>query len=198
MDKTNKPKIDFSDISTVEEKLVERHVIFQGKVLRLEKDDVSLPDGRPAIREVIRHNGAVAVVPVDDKGRVICVRQFRYPYREILLEIPAGKLEKGENDHEAAARRELREETGAIPGKMTYLGRFYSSAAILDEIIHVYLAEDLTFGDTDPDDDEYLDVTAIPMDELCDMIAAGEVPDGKTQASVMKAAYILNKRKETK
>ncbi|MCQ2353879.1 MAG: NUDIX hydrolase [Clostridia bacterium] len=188
-------KIDFSDISTVEEKLVKRQVIFEGKVLRLEKDDITLPDGRPAIREVIRHHGAVAVVPIDGNGRVICVRQFRYPYREILLEIPAGKLEPGEDDHEAAARRELREETGAIPGKMTYLGKFYSSAAILDEIIHVYLAEDLSWGDTDPDDDEFLDVTAIPMDELCNMIARGEVPDGKTQASVMKAAYILNNRK---
>lgn len=190
----NNKKIDFSDISTVEEKLVNRQVIFEGKVLRLEKDDITLPDGRPAIREVIRHNGAVAVVPVDEQGRVLCVRQFRYPYREILLEIPAGKLEKGEGDPEAAARRELREETGARAGKMTYLGRFYSSAAILDEIIHVYLAEDLTVGETDPDDDEYIEVTAIPLDELCDMIARGEVPDGKTQAAVMKAAYILNKR----
>ena len=182
------------EIKDFEEKKVGGTLIFDGKVVRLEKDDILLPDGKPAIREVIRHPGAVAVVPVTDRGEVICVRQYRYPHAKTLLEIPAGKLERGEDDHEAAARRELREETGALAGRMTFLGEYYSSPAILDEVIYLYLAEELTFGDMAPDEDEFLSTEKLPLEELCRRVMNGEVPDGKTQTAVLKAKLLLDGR----
>ena len=183
------------DIKKFEEKQVASKLIFDGKVLHLYKDDIALPDGRGAFREYVRHIGAVCVVPVTDEGEVICVKQYRYPIAEVVLEIPAGKLDyKGENP-EAAARRELREETGAVSGKLTYMGKYYSSPAILDECIYMYLAEDLEFGDNELDEDEFIEVERIPIDELADMICNGDVIDGKTQAGVLRAIHLINKRK---
>ena len=181
-----------------EEKMAGSELIFDGKVLHVYKDDITLPDGRPAMREYARHIGAVCVIPITDKGEVICVRQFRYPLAKVMLEIPAGKLDSKDEDPLEAAKRELREETGAISGKMTYLGVFYSSPAILDEKIHMYLAEELDFGETDPDDDEFIESVRVPLGELVDMIMRGEVPDGKTQAAVMRAEYIISHRNAAK
>ena len=113
----------------------------------------------------------------------------------MLLEIPAGKLDfKGEIPLDAV-KRELREETGAVSTKLTYLGKFYPSPAILDECIHMYMAEELSFGDTDFDEDEFIEVVKIPLDTLVSMVIKGEIPDAKTQAAVMKAAYIRAARK---
>ncbi|MBO5416869.1 MAG: NUDIX hydrolase [Clostridia bacterium] len=176
-----------------EEKTLRSELIFDGKVVHLYRDDIELPDGREAFREYVRHIGAVCVIPVTDKGEVICVKQYRYPLGDVVLEIPAGKLDYKGEDPEGAARRELREETGAISGKLTYLGKFFSSPAILDECIHMYLAEELEFGDTDLDEDEFIEVVKIPIEELAEMVCRGEIIDGKTQAGVMKALYILNK-----
>lgn len=182
-------------IEKFEEKCLDSKLIFDGKVLHLYRDDISLPDGKSAFREYCRHIGAVCVIPITDEGEVICVRQYRYPYGEVLLEIPAGKLDfKGEIPDDAV-RRELREETGATSGKLTYLGKFYSSPAILDECIHMYMAEDLTFGDTDFDDDEFIEVVKIPLVKMVDMVVRGEISDGKTQAAVMKAYHIRGNRK---
>ena len=122
------------------EKQVSSELIFDGKVLHVYRDDIALPDGKPAFREYIRHVGAVCVIPITDAKEVVCVKQYRYAGGEVLLEIPAGKLDSKEEDPEAAARRELREETGAICGKLMYLGRYLGSPAILDECIHMYLA----------------------------------------------------------
>ena len=178
-----------------EEKTVSSELIFDGKVLHLYRDDISLPDGNPAFREYCRHIGAVCVIPITDKGEVICVRQYRYPYGEVLLEIPAGKLDfKGEIPDDAV-RRELREETGAVSGKLTYLGKFYSSPAILDECIHMYMAEELTFGETDFDEDEFIEVVKIPLATMVKMVISGEISDGKTQSAVLKAAHIRANRK---
>lgn len=165
-------------------------LIFDGKVLHVYRDDITLPDGNPAFREYIRHIGAVCVVPLTAEGEVICVRQFRYPFAKVLLEIPAGKLDFKGEDPEGAARRELREETGAISGKMTYLGEYYGSPAILDERIHMYLAEDLSFGDTDPDEDEFIETVRIPLSELLEDVMAGRVPDGKTQIAALRVARL--------
>ena len=182
-------------IEKFEEKCLDSKLIFDGKVLHLYRDDISLPDGKSAFREYCRHIGAVCVIPITDEGEVICVRQYRYPYGEVLLEIPAGKLDfKGEIPDDAV-RRELREETGATSGKLTYLGKFYSSPAILDECIHMYMAENLTFGDTDFDDDEFIEVVKIPLVKMVDMVVRGEISDGKTQAAVMKAYHIRGSRK---
>lgn len=183
------------DIKKFEEKQVASKLIFDGKVLHLYKDDIALPDGRGAFREYVRHIGAVCVVPVTDEGEVICVKQYRYPIAEVVLEIPAGKLDYKGEDPEAAARRELREETGAVSGKLTYMGKYYSSPAILDECIYMYLAEELEFGDNELDEDEFIEVERIPIDELADMICNGDVIDGKTQAGVLRAIHLINKRK---
>ncbi len=184
-----------------EDKMTERRLsgerIFSGRVIGVERDTVRLPDGVTATREVVRHPGAVCVVPLTVEGEVLLVRQFRYPEGRVFTEIPAGKLEPGEHGKERfadAARRELREETGAECGSLTFIGDFYSSPAILDEVIHMYLAEELKMGEPSPDEDEFLNLTKLPINELCDMIARGEIADGKTQAAVLKVKYIIDKR----
>ena len=177
-----------------EEKQTSSELIFDGKVLHVYKDGVTLPNGRHSIREYIKHVGAVCVVALTDKNEVICVRQFRYPNAHVILEIPAGKLDSKDEDPKSAALRELREETGATCKELTYLGVYLSSPAILDEKIHMFFAQGLEFGDTDPDDDEFIETVRVPLDTLVDMIMRGEVPDGKTQAAVMRVAHMLSKK----
>jgi ADP-ribose pyrophosphatase len=169
-------------------------LIYDGKIVHLYQDTVSLPDGTPAIREVIRHVGAVCVVPLTDEGEVVCVRQFRYPHAKVLLEIPAGKLDSKEEDRPSAALRELREETGALCQTLTPLGQLLTTPAFVDEVIDMYLAEGLTFGDRDLDEDEFLDVVRIPLEKLVDMILQGDVTDAKTQAAVLKVWALKKKQ----
>lgn len=182
------------DISEFVEERVSSELIFDGRVLHLYRDEIRLPNGKSSYREFNRHNGAVCIIPITDEGEVICVRQYRYAVSEVMLEIPAGKLDSPSEDPTSAALRELREETGAVCGKLTYLGKYLGSPAILDETIHMYLAEDLTFGETEFDDDEFLEIVRIPLDELVDMVMSGEVPDGKTQAAALRAQKIIEKR----
>lgn len=182
------------ELSFFEEKTVDEHLLFDGKILHVYKDDIVLPNGAPAFREYVRHIGAVCVLPLTAEGEVICVRQYRYPTASVMLEIPAGKLDFKGEDPESAVRRELREETGAIAGRLTDLGFFYSSPAILDEKIHMYLAEELTFGETDPDEDEFIETVRIPLARFVEMVMNNEIPDCKTQAAVMKTAYLLGHR----
>lgn len=183
-----------NDISAFEEKKKSSELIFDGTVLHLYRDEIYLPDGREAFREYCRHIGAVCVVPVTDEGEVICVRQYRYPVADVMLEIPAGKLDYKTENPDEAVLRELREETGATCNKLTFMGKYYSSPAILDECIYMYMAEGLDFGDTDFDDDEFIEAVKIPIDELVGKIMRGEIPDGKTQAAVMRAKYALSER----
>lgn len=180
------------DISRFEEKTVSSELLYDGKVIHVYRDDITLPDGKLAFREYNRHIGAVCVIPVTEDGNVICVRQYRYAVGDVLLEIPAGKLDSKSEDPEAAVRRELREETGAVAGKLTYLGKYLGSPAILDEAIHMYLAEDLSFGDTEFDDDEFIEIVRIPLSELVGMVMKGEIPDGKTQVAAMRAYIKLS------
>ncbi len=186
-----------NDIEKFRETEKSSELIFDGKVLHLYRDEIRLPDGRGSVREYCRHMGAVCVVPVTDEGEIICVRQYRYAIGRITLEIPAGKLDYKGEDPLSAAVRELREETGAVAKSITYMGKYFSSPAILDECIHMYLAEGLTFGDTDFDDDEFIETVRIPVNELVDMIMKGEVVDGKTQAAVMRAAFAMESKKNT-
>ena len=160
--------------------------IFKGKILHVQYDTVRLPNGAEASRELIRHVGAVCVVPLTAGGEVLIERQFRYPMGEIITEIPAGKLDSPDEDPLSAARRELREETGVSAGKWTCLGRFYPAAAYSDERIWMYLAEDLTFGAQELDEDEFLQIQAVPLEALVEQILAGQVPDAKTQAAVLR------------
>jgi len=177
-----------------EKKLSSRQV-FDGVVVKLFVDEVELPDGKRSVREIVRHPGAVCVVPVTDDGKVIMVRQFRYAFGEVLLEIPAGKLEKGE-DPLKAALRELEEETGTVAQRIEHMGELYTTVAIFDEKIQMYLATDLSYKNAHPDDGEFLEVEKIPLDTLVDMVMRGEIKDSKTQIALLKAQKILDERRK--
>lgn len=179
-------------IEELEERTISSENIYDGKVLHVRVDAVSLPNGEHSFREYCHHNGAVCVIPITDDGDVICVRQFRYPFHEALIEIPAGKLDSPDEDPYSAAIRELREETGASAAKMTYIGKYYGSPAILDECIYMYVAEGLTFGNTDFDDDEFIEPIRIPLKKLVEMTLEGKIRDGKTQICALRAYMMLN------
>lgn len=173
-------------IMELTEKMLTSELIYDGKVVHLYKDTVSLPDGKDAVREVIRHIGAVAVLPLTDSGEVILVNQYRYPFSQVLTEIPAGKLDSKDEDIREAALRELREETGVTCKKLTYIGDIYPSVAILDEVIHMFLAEGLEYGETSPDDDEFLNVIKMPFETAINNVLSGKICDAKTQAAILK------------
>lgn len=176
------------------EKKLDSKQIFDGKIIKLYVDTVELPNGKEATREVVRHPGAVCVVPVTDNNEVIMVKQFRYPFGEVLLEIPAGKLEAGEDPLDAV-KRELEEESGAVAASITHIGELYTTVAFLDERIQVYLATDLTFINSHPDEDEFLEVVKIPLSDLVQMVMRGEIKDSKTQVAILKAEkYILGNK----
>ena len=189
----NKKENDFN-LEAMEEKTLSSKTLFDGKVIHLHLDDILLPDGKIGFREYCTHNGAVCVIPLDSDGNVICVRQYRYAIGKPLLEIPAGKLDSPEENPDDAVRRELREETGASSEKITFLGLYYGSPALLNEKIYMYLAEDLSFGDSSPDEDEFLEVIRIPLKKMVDMVLSGEIEDGKTQSAVLLAQAILDRR----
>lgn len=181
--------------SYFKETTAEEELIFDGRVLHVYKDKINLPDGRMSTREYCRHGGAVAVVPLTENGDVVCVRQYRYALGRVTLEIPAGKLDSPTEDHAEAALRELREETGYTTDTLRPLGDFATSPALLTEIIYIYLAEQMTPGDVDPDDDEFLEIVHIPLEEMVNMILAGEIQDAKTQAAVLKVWAIKQKER---
>ena len=173
-------------MSNLEEKFVSRKEIFKGKVLEVVCDEVTLPDGNLATREMCLHIGAVSVLPLLSDGSVIMERQYRYPHGRDFLEIPAGKLNYRGEDTLEAAKRELREETGAVAQKYTDLGDLIPSPAVLSEKIRMYLAEDITFVERELDEDEFLEVVKIPLPELYAMVMRGEIADAKTQVAVLK------------
>lgn len=179
-------------MSQFEEKQIEREEIFDGVVLHVVKDKILLPDGNISFREFCLHKGAVAVIPITDDNEAIMVRQFRYAHHREFLEIPAGKLDYASEDPLEAAKRELKEETGAVAEKITYLGVLDTTPALIDEKIYMYMAEGLTFGQSHPDEDEFLSVERIPLKRLLDMVMDGEIRDGKTQIAILKAAKIRN------
>ena len=178
-------------MSQFEEKQIEREEIYDGAVLHVVKDKILLPDGNTSFREFCLHKGAVAVIPITENNEAILVRQFRYAHHREFLEIPAGKLDYVGEIPLEAAKRELKEETGATAERITYLGVLDTTPALIDEKIHMYMAEGLTFGDMHLDEDEFLSVHRTPMSELIDMVMKGEIRDGKTQIAILKAARIL-------
>ncbi len=172
------------------EKRLSRKEIFQGHIVNVHIDTVELPNGAEATREVVDHPGGVAVLALHEDQTVSLVRQFRYPFQAVVAELPAGKLEYGE-DHRAAALRELEEEVGAKAGKLTYLGCLYASPGFCTEVLHMYLAQDLELGACHPDEDEFLETERVPFSTLVEQVMRGELKDAKTVALVLKAKVYL-------
>ena len=165
--------------------------IFDGVILHLFKDTVELPNGNSATREVIRHVGAVGVIPVTDDGKVLVERQFRYPLDSVITEIPAGKLDSFTEDRLSAAKRELEEETGYTAKEWMPLGDYYPTPAYCDERITLYLARGLELGQRHLDEDEFLNFEFVPLADLVADVMSGRITDGKTQVAVLKAARML-------
>lgn len=181
------------EIKTLGEKTISSECVFDGCILHVIKDNVTLPNGNEATREVIRHIGAVCVVPVTDDGQVVMERQYRYPIDTVITEIPAGKLDSKDEDRLEAAKRELKEETGYSADKWMDMGIYYPAAAYSDERITMYLATGLHKGEQKLDEDEFLNVELIPIEDLVDDIMSGRITDGKTQVAILKAAKILKR-----
>ena len=175
--------MEFQDLKEVQTGSQE---IYDGVIVHLYKDTVRLPNGNSAPRETVRHVGAVAVVPLLDDGRVIVERQYRYPLGKVITEIPAGKLDSKSEDRLEAAKRELAEETGYTAEEWISLGDYYPAAAYTDEVITMYLAKGLRKGERHLDEDEFLNVVAVPLEELVQDIMAGRIADGKTLAAILK------------
>ncbi len=175
------------------EKTVSTKNIFEGKVVKLELQRVELCNGKLAEREIIRHRGGVAILPITEDNHVILVRQFRKPYDEELLEVPAGKLEKGE-EIEICAQRELKEETGHTAERITYLYTMYPSPGYTDEKIYIYKAEGLSEGDMELDEDEFLNVEKYSLTEAAEMVRNGEIKDAKSAIAIL----LLNSERNPK
>ncbi len=173
------------------EKTVESKTLFEGKIITVRLDQAELPNGQVAGREVVEHPGGVAILPLFDDGTVSVVRQFRYPFQHVVTELPAGKLERGE-DHRPAALRELEEEVGVSCGKLTYLGCLYLSPGFSTEVLHMYLAQELKQGECHPDEDEFLEAERVPFAQLLEQVMSGEIVDAKTVALVLKVRQLLN------
>lgn len=169
-----------------EEKKISSERIYEGAILNVRRDKVTAVKGE-AYREIIEHNGAVAMVPITDDGKIVMVEQFRYACGRVVLEVPAGKIDAGETDTAAAAARELKEETGYTAENIIFLGKINTSAAYSEEMISVYAMTGLVPGEQKLDDDEALNVVEYPFMEVYHMAAGGELVDAKTMAAVMMA-----------
>ena len=174
----------------LEEKTISVEQIYNGKIIDVTRERVLLENKSEAYREVVHHSGGVCILPINDKGEVLFVRQFRYPFKEVLLEIPAGKRENGEDPKECGLR-ELKEEVGAVSKDITFLGKLYPTVAYDTEVIYMYLAQDLSFGEQKLDEDEFLDIVKIPFDKAYKMVLNDEIPDAKTQIAILKAREML-------
>lgn len=172
------------------ERMVSSQTIFEGKIVRVTVDEARLPNGRLATREVVYHPGGVAILALDTDNQVTLVRQYRYPIGQLLLELPAGKLDAGE-DHLPAAKRELSEETGLEAGELTYLGCLLASPGFCTERLHMYLARDLREKESHPDEDEFLHVITMPFQQLLEQVMDGTIEDAKTVATVLKTKVLL-------
>lgn len=169
------------------EKTLEQTYVHRGKILNLRVDKAELPNGSECVREVVEHTGGVTIAALTSENELLFVKQYRYPYSEVVLELPAGKLERGEDPFKAGMR-ELKEEVGATAAKDVDLGRFYPSPGYCGEVIYLYGATELTFSEQCLDNDEFLEVEKIPLMKAVEMVLNNEIPDGKTQTAVLKMA----------
>ncbi|MBQ3969849.1 MAG: NUDIX hydrolase [Clostridia bacterium] len=174
----------------LEEKTLSSQKLYDGKIVKLRLDDVELPDGTMAKREVVEHAGGVAVLALTDENEVLFVRQFRYPFKDIVLELPAGKIENDSAPLENG-KRELLEETGAIGYNYISLGSQMVSPGFTNEIVHLYMCRIERFEKQQLDDDEFLNFEKIPFDKAVEMVVNNQIFDGKTQTAILKAAMLL-------
>lgn len=172
------------------EKTINEKTIYEGRIITVHVDDIELPDGKKSKREVVEHSGGVCVAALTEENKLLFVRQFRYPYHKVLLELPAGKLEKGEDPLKAGVR-ELEEECGAVAQKVIPMGQVYPTVAYCSEIIHLFLATGLQKTKQHLDDGEFLEVEEIPVKDAVDMVMRGEICDSKTAVLVLKTARHL-------
>lgn len=178
----------------LEEKQLSAEYLYKGKIINLRRDEVLLPNGENALREVIEHPGGVCVAAITDNDEILMVRQFRYPYFETVLEIPAGKRDNADEAPIDCGIRELREETGATAKNIFSLGELYPTPGYCGEVIWMFGATDLTLGKDDPDEDEFLSVEAIPFNKAVEMVLSGEIKDAKTQAAILKLKLLRDKK----
>lgn len=177
------------------ENTISSRLIYSGKILTLRLDEVKLPNGKTSTREIVEHPGAVAIVALNEKNEVLMVRQFRKPVEEELLELPAGKLEKGEQP-EICAQRELMEETGFFARSLRYITAFYTSPGFSSERMYLYLARDLENNTKLADEDEFIDLKIIPLEQAVRKIYDGEIRDAKTISGLLLAYNMLKLEKE--
>ncbi len=173
-----------------EEKTKSVKNIFDGNIIKLRVETVELPDGKTATRELISHGGGVGVIAVDENGEVFMVSQYRIAAREMMMEIPAGKIDNGEDPLECG-KRELIEETGYTAEEFTYLGTYYATPGYCEEKLHLYLARKLKFVGQRLDEGEFLNVKKYKLDDLCNMVMENKINDAKTAIAILKAKMIL-------
>ena len=174
------------------EKMISSQTIFEGKIIKVTLDQARLPDGSVAPREVVYHPGGVAVLALDEDNTVYLVKQYRYPIQQLLLELPAGKLDHGAEENVLlGAQRELSEETGLEAAQWTYLGYTLASPGFCDEALHMYLARGLTRKRQHLDEDEFLDVVTMPFGQLVEQVMDGTITDGKTVSTTLKVKVLL-------
>ena len=176
------------------EKTIEKNTVYEGVIVNVRRDKAELVNGKVVGREVVEHPGGVTVIPVEPDGTVWCVRQFRYPFGREMLEVPAGKLERGEDPFDCAVR-ELSEETGLTADEFVYLGPCCTSPGFSTEVLHIYLALGLHPGNMHLDPDEFLNVEKYSLDALVEKVMSGEIDDAKTIIAVLKAKKYLEDRK---
>lgn len=176
------------------EKTLASETKFEGRIIKVILDDVELENGKTTKREVVCHNGGVCVAALTENDEVLLVRQFRYPYKEILLELPAGKLEKGEDPFEAMKREQM-EETGTMGENYVSLGNLYPSPGYCGEIIRIWACRVSAKGEMHLDDDEFLEVERIPLQKAVEMVLNNEIPDSKTQVGILKTAALVKNGK---
>lgn len=173
------------------EKTLTQEYRFHGRIIHVRTDTVELPNGQIAGREVAEHPGGVCVAALTEEKELLFVRQFRYPYKEVVLELPAGKRDRADEDPLECGKRELLEETGATAKDYVSLGRVYPTPGFCNEVIHLFLARGLSFGEAQPDEDEFVEVERIPLETAVAMVMNNEIPDAKTQIAILKTAQIV-------